>query len=314
MRNIKHLGKLISIFCVVTLAVGCGDVSVRPNDTVSSDHPANDSFLSGTKPDIKIPNASGKLVKDNKYASIDYSNCSEGYVFVSYFGSSPKVKMRITGPDSVTYTYDFGNCQDSFPLTAGSGKYKVEVFEIIEGTEYSTVFSASFNADINDEMSVFLYPSHMVAFDASGTAVKKADEFYDESSSELELIDKILDYVTSNVSYDCELAETATGSYIPNADNTIARGKGICSDYATLMTVMLRSQGIPARLEVGYADDAYHEWLSIHTNEYGWVRNLLEFDGEKWVLTDPTFIDNMGNKAYKKLIGEGNIYTVKYIY
>lgn len=314
MRDLKHLGKLISIICAAVIIMGCNGVSSRPAGSVSSDYVTNDSFVQGSKPSIKVPEAPGKLVKDNKYASIDYSNCNEGYVFVSYFGSSPKVKMRITGPDSITYTYDFGNCQDSFPLTAGSGKYTVEVFENVEGTEYSTVFSESFNAQINDEMSVFLYPSHMVVFNSSSEAVKKADELYDSSSSELELIDKILQYTTDNVSYDTELAETATGSYIPNADVTISQGKGICSDYATLMTVMLRSQGIPARLEVGYADGAYHEWLSVHTTEYGWVRGIIKFDGEKWVLTDPTFIDNMESKTYKKIIGEGNIYTVKYTY
>lgn len=306
--------KTVFFLLTAVLLTGCNGTVVSSGNPSESAIPANDIFLSSPKPSIKIPEAPGTLVLENSYASVDYSNSSEGYIFVSYFGTSPKVKLRITGPDSVVYTYDVTAPSDIFTLSAGSGNYKAEVFENIEGTEYSTVFSQTFDASISDDLSAYLYPSHMVNFDSSYEAVKKADAIYDNSSSELEVIDKILDFTTENVSYDYELAETAAGSYIPDADTTLARGKGICSDYATLMTVMLRSQGIPARLEVGYADDAYHEWLSVHTEEYGWVQNLLHFDGEKWVLTDPTFIDNKGQKGYSKFIGEGNHYTVKYIY
>ena len=39
---------------------------------------------------------------------------------------------------------------------------------------------------------------------------------------------------------------------LPSVDETLKTKKGICFDYAALMTAMLRSQGIPTKLEIGY--------------------------------------------------------------
>lgn len=60
---------------------------------------------------------------------------------------------------------------------------------------------------------------------------------------------------------------------------------GYCENYATTMTVMLRSQDIPARYVAGYTagervgDDQYlvrgadaHAWVEVFFEDYGWVR------------------------------------------
>ncbi|MDH5019953.1 transglutaminase domain-containing protein [Halobacterium rubrum] len=60
---------------------------------------------------------------------------------------------------------------------------------------------------------------------------------------------------------------------------------GYCENYATTMTVMLRSQGVPARYVAGYTsgervgDDQYlvrgadaHAWVEVFFEDYGWVR------------------------------------------
>jgi transglutaminase-like putative cysteine protease len=59
---------------------------------------------------------------------------------------------------------------------------------------------------------------------------------------------------------------------------------GYCTYFATTMVAMLRSQGVPARLETGYSsgqqvgDDEYvvrgqdaHAWVSVYFPEHGWV-------------------------------------------
>ena len=69
---------------------------------------------------------------------------------------------------------------------------------------------------------------------------------------------------------------------------TLSTGKGICFDYAALMTAMLRSQGIPTKLEIGYSGEVYHAWISTYIDEIGWVDNVIQFDGKSWSLIDPT--------------------------
>jgi transglutaminase-like putative cysteine protease len=80
------------------------------------------------------------------------------------------------------------------------------------------------------------------------------------------------------------------------------------------MAAMLRSQQIPTRLEVGYAKDAYHAWVSVYTTETGWLNGLLEFNGNTWTLVDPTFGANNSESSLKKFIGDGSNYTLQKLY
>lgn len=89
-------------------------------------------------PKVLTPSADGTVVYNNDYASIDASNTSQGYIMVSYSGDCPKVKVQITGPDQVPYTYlliDRG-AYTTFPLSAGNGAYTIQVLENVEGDSY----------------------------------------------------------------------------------------------------------------------------------------------------------------------------------
>ena len=97
-------------------------------------------------------------------------------------------------------------------------------------------------------------------------------------------------------------------------DEILTSGTGICLDYAAVMAAMLRSQSIPTRLEVGYAKDAYHAWISVYTKETGWLNGIISFDGKTWTLMDPTFGANSSESALKKFIGDGSNYTLQKLY
>jgi len=98
-------------------------------------------------------------------------------------------------------------------------------------------------------------------------------------------------------------------------DSVLAEKKGICFDYASLMTGMLRSQGIPCKLVVGYAGKAYHAWISVWTAETGWIEGTIYFDGSTWHRMDPTFASSgSSSKSIMQYIGDGSNYTEKYLY
>jgi len=330
---IPHLTYKTSYFLTFILLVsalslcGCGNHSSSdagsvveassvslPESPVATSSGKGSSGTRDNTPHVLTPTAGGKTVYDCSVASIDATNVAEGYVVVTYKGSSPKVKLQITGSDGVTYTYNLTKGSDVFPLSAGSGSYTVAVYENVSGNQYSTAMSQSVNATITNTFGPFLYPNQYVKFTASSKAIAQAVTLAQGASTDLDVVSNVYNYIITTVSYDHDQAATVKSGYIPNVDTVLSRKKGICLDYAALMAAMLRSQNIPTRLEVGYAGEAYHAWISTYIKDVGWVNGIIEFDGKNWELMDPTFAANSSEKALKKFIGNGSNYTTKYIY
>ena len=252
----------------------------------------------------------------NDVAAIDASNTSQGYVMVNYNGSCEKVRLQITGPDQNCYTYlitEHGN-YTAFPLTAGNGSYSIQVMENIGGDSYVLSLEQTVDVQIENEFLPFLYPNQYVDFKADSNAVKKGSELAEDTWTDLEVVQNIYNFVIKNISYDEEKAQNVSYGYLPNVDDTLASGTGICFDYAALMTAMLRSQNIPTKLEVGYSGDTYHAWISTYVDDKGWVDNIIEFDGDSWQIMDPTLGANNDSKSVKKYVGDGSHYVVKYTY
>ena len=267
-------------------------------------------------PNCLVPEMCGTDVFQNDLANIDYSNSSEGYIFVTYTGVNEKVKLQITGPDEVKYTYSLktDGSSDDFPLSAGDGTYLINVFENIKDAQYSLACSLEIDVTLNDPYLPFLYPNQYVKFNKDCKSIAKAAELAAPADTDLDVVSNVFNYIIRNVVYDQEEAETVQSGYLPDVDEVLATGKGICLDYSALMVAMLRSQQIPTRMEVGYAGDAYHAWLSVYINGVGWVNGLIEFDGVDWSLMDPTFTASNGSEFLKSFIGDGDNYTLKYIY
>ena len=267
-------------------------------------------------PKVLIPSADGTAVYNNDYASIDASNLSQGYVMVSYRGDCDKVKIQITGPDQNIYTYllTARNTYMTFPLSSGNGTYSIQVLENIADDSYVVSLTQDVDAQIENEFLPFLYPNQYVNFNTDSKAVEKGRDLAADTWSDLEVVQNIYNYVIKNISYDTEKANSVSYGYIPNVDETLANGMGICFDYAALMAAMLRSQNIPTKLEVGYSGDAYHAWISTYLDEKGWVDNIIEFDGHDWQIMDPTLASNNDSSAVKKYVGDGSNYVVKYSY
>lgn len=285
------------------------------NDAATEGNTVTDNNYRDNTPLCLVPVADGIAETHNDVASIDYSHASEGYVCANYTGSCPKVKIRVTSPDSTVYTYDLhGNGYEVFPLSSGNGDYEVTIYENISGTNYSTCLYEKVSATITDEFTPFLYPNQYVNFSADSRVVAKGAELAATAASDLEVITNIYDYITANITYDYAKASDPPTGYTSDVDAILDSGTGICLDYAAVMASMLRSQRIPTRLEVGYAQDAYHAWISVYTADTGWLNGIIEFDGNVWTLVDPTFGANTDNKTLKKFIGDGSNYILQKMY
>lgn len=262
-----------------------------------------------------LPQASGTVVYGSDTISIDASNSGEGYVMVKYAGASEQVRLQITIPGGTVYTYALAIGQyETFPLTGGNGSYHMDVLEHAYDDMYALAFSQDLEVTLNDEFKPFLYPNQYAWYTQESRAVQYGIELSDQSADDLGYVENVYRYVIENITYDKEKAENVRPNYLPDIDETMDTGKGICFDYASLMTAMLRSQGIPTRLEIGYSGEAYHAWISVYLKEAGWVDNVIEFDGTSWTLMDPTLGASNNKKSVEKYIGDGSNYVVKYSY
>ena len=308
MKYRLHLSYLlIAIFCL--LLGGCSGSSSASRKEHSG--PPRDSM-----PKVLTPSADGVTVYQNDFASIDASNTSQGYVMVKYNGANEKVKLQITCPDQSCYTYLISDrgAYDTFPLTAGNGSYTLQVLENVAGDTYTVSLTQSINVSIEDEFLPFLYPNQYVNFHADSQAVSKGSDLAKDTYSDLDVVQNIYNYVIKNISYDTEKSQNVSYGYVPDVDDTLSSKKGICFDYAALMTSMLRSQNIPTKLEVGYSGDAYHAWISTYIDDKGWVDDIIQFDGDTWQIMDPTLAATNDSAAVKKYVGDGSHYVVKYTY
>ncbi|MBD5548800.1 MAG: transglutaminase domain-containing protein [Lachnospiraceae bacterium] len=295
------------LFCLMVIFQGCNKT---PEPYVSTSTTIRDNT-----PECLVPSADGIRNFINAYVALDTSHMDDGYIMAAYLGSNPKVKLQLIGPDHMTYTYDMtSSTYEVFPLSAGSGNYTIGVYENIIDDLYATIFSTTIEANISAPMHAFLYPNQYVKFDASSQVVSKAQELVAEAHDDLEAINFIYSFVVSNITYDFDKAENVQSGYIPNVDEILEIKTGICLDYAAVMASMLRSQRIPTRLEVGYAGDAYHAWISTYVEDQGWINGMIQFDGQNWSIMDPTFAANAGEEEIEHFIGEGGNYVTKYVY
>ncbi len=313
---------LIFVLLAAFFLTGCGG-SDSDKDAFGSEAAAQEDTAkkdSGKKrksvQQFLLPQASGAVVYGNDIASIDASNTAEGYVMVRYAGGAAKAKMQITLPDQTQYTYNLGQNGDyeTFPLPGGNGAYHIDVLENAYDDMYALAFAQDMEVTLNDEFKPFLYPNQYAWYTQESKATAYALELSQESSDDLNYVENVYRYVTDSIVYDKELAANIPAGYIPDVDRTMESGKGVCFDYASLMTSMLRCQGIPTKLEVGYSGEAYHAWIDVYLKESGWVDKIIKFDGNSWTLMDPTLAANNNRSSVGEYIGDGSNYTVKYSY
>lgn len=243
---------------------------------------------------------------------IDTSHVSQGYVAASAVSTS-RLKFQVLFGD-IKYNYDLPSdgTPQCYVLQSGSGVYTFRVMQNTTEDKYAEVYSTTVSVQLENELVPFLRPSQMVDYTAESECVAKAAELATQASTESGVVANIYEYIQNNIVYDTQKAETVQSGYLPDPDETLRSGKGICYDYASLAAAMLRSQGIPTKLITGYVQpgDLYHAWNMIWLEETGWITVKIEAPAHSWERIDLTFAAG-ASAAYT---GDGTGYTDRLTY
>ncbi len=248
-------------------------------------------------------------------AAIDVSHASDGYVAVSAQATS-RLKFQVTSGQA-SYNYDLPQDGSAIvcPLSFGNGSYTFRVMQNTSGSNYVELFSTTADVELASEFAPFLRPNVYCDYDADSACVAKARELVESASNQGDAVRAICEYVVDNVTYDDDKAAQLKDSsgYVPDPDDTLSSGTGICFDYASLGAAMLRSQGIPAKIVTGYVspNGIYHAWIMVYVDGT-WKSAQFSVTPNTWSRVDLTFAassdGNSGN------VGDGKDYTDRFVY
>jgi chemotaxis protein histidine kinase CheA len=213
---------------------------------------------------------------------IDTSGIKSGYVGVKYKKPDNKRYKVLIEKDGKRYAYDLtaNGSLEKFPLQMGDGKYIIRVMEHVEGTQYRTISSKTIEVKTSGKYDAYLASVKMIRWNNSMSAIKTAKQLAGNSSSDMDKVKKIYNYVVSKIRYDADKLGKLPSNYVPDIEKTFKTRKGICYDFSSLFAGMLRSVGIPAKLVKGYASgvEGYHAWNEVYIESKG-----------KWIVIDTSY-------------------------
>ena len=244
---------------------------------------------------------------------IDTSGVDNGWVGAAAV-SPARLKFQVNCGE-MTYNYDLPSdgTPTLFPVNMGDGDYTFRIMENIEGSSYAELDATASSVSLKSEFDPFLIPNIFCNYDTDSKCVAQARKLTEGVENQGEAVREICTYVADSVTYDYDKAEKLAQSsgYIPNPDDTLRTGDGICFDFASLTAAMLRSVGLPAQVVTGYVspNDLYHAWVMVYADGT-WQTAHFSIKPNRWSRCDVTF----ASAGSGSTIGDGTTYTDRFIY
>lgn len=278
------LEKLVSENAIVNQA-SVKDEGRTNENTSSSSVKKADSTASKGETRTEVKQEVKTEVRNDKPTTpyMNDGNKNSGSVKVAYYNDTDrKMKLGITKDGSTKYfSFNGKGEEESFPLQSGSGEYTINLYLNESGTSYKCIKTWNITVSIKDSNSVYLASSNLVNWESSSSAKSIARELTSNLSSNEAKAKAIYNYVLNNIRYDMNKANSVGSSYVPSLNGVLSSKSGICYDFASLYTGMLRSVGIPAKLIMGTSANAsgYHAWSEVYING-SWMTVDTSYDSQ----------------------------------
>ena len=209
------------------------------------------------------PEAPGGALQYSGSLVVDLAGASEGYFQAAVQGGgSSRHKMRVTKDgQKLTYDMKLDGTYEVFPLQLGSGYYDISLYRNVSGKQYAAAGSVGVSVSLSDSEVCFLYPNQYVNYSEESPSVLKAVEICATVEGK-PAYDTVCSWMGKNFVYDFVKAITVKAGTLPDIETCFEKKMGVCQDLSAITCSMLRTQGIPARLVIGYADGNYHAWVT----------------------------------------------------
>lgn len=269
------------------------------------------------------------VIETSEHGGIDYGNAAkQGYV-MAWIESEQRAKLRIEktdGDSQQIFDYDINSegRREVFPLTFGTGQYRVTLFEkqAGEGIRYSGVVKCEFETQMTEqeaEIKPYMYPTVYAYYTKDSQSVQLSRELSFGCNDDIDVVNNVYEYVKTNISYDEAKATAAGKRYTPNPDETLQTKTGICFDYASVVTALLRAQDIPTRLVIGRVSTEeglrLHAWNEVLLQTPGTIDGSIEVPGGSWVRIDLTYAAALGaGRDLEQFVGDGSNYITEEIH
>ena len=214
--------------------------------------------------DAVWPESSGTVVETGGKLMIDASHADQGYIMVCVAEpTSHRMKVRMSyGGAQLTYDLNSDGMYETFPLQMGSGEYEFSLYENVKGNKYSAEGRVVLQVQLADENAAFLVTNQYVNYDLYTAAVQKSDELC-AGQSPRDVYNAVTGFISSEFAYDFVRAKNVSPGMLPEIDYCYDNRMGICQDLSAVTACMLRVQGVPTKLMIGYAGKYYHAWTVV---------------------------------------------------
>lgn len=251
----RRLLIIVLVITALTLIVGFGTRTVSITTYQDEAIPA---IVSDNEGQTQIHKSERLTVlKDDGYLLVKSEAVGENYF----------IQVRsVDGLKEYGYIPDTNEFQ-TVPLP-DSNKAILLLLEKTDGNNCKILESIEFHINIKNERKRYTLPNVFVYYDEGSLAAKTAKQLKDESNSDLDFVIKAFEMV-SKLPYDYEKYFNINELplfYIPDVDEVLISNTGICSDKATLLAAMLRSQGIPTKYVTGEIPAGAHAWNEVYIN------------------------------------------------
>ena len=235
----------------------------------------------------------GNKTKKSGMLTIDYSNCTEGYVMVKAKPTKKALKLRVVHNEmDIHYDLNSKGEYEVFPLQDGNGKYTFTLYAKAKGNQYQKLNTISITVDMPDPNRCFLYPNQYINYTPDTPAIIRAQEICEGITDPIEkaraiyraiFLDDTIEYEITNSEGETEIVygEEIKFTYrqldpspLPNINKAFATNAGVCKDQAGLYTAMLRSVGVPAIYAVGDGEPS-HAWTVLIINGKRYQMDLI---------------------------------------
>lgn len=314
-RTVRVMGVLLVTMALGAPLVACGQSGGGGSTPGEASQPADETSgpAYSLPAEVVVDAMDGAAAVAGNGVSIDTSHAADGVVFATGLTDRRcKLQLRL-GDQSYNYDLPRDGSPIAAPLNMGNGTYDVRVMGNTGGSSYVEVLAEPVAVELSNDRIPYLQPNVFCAYDGQSAAVAKAREIAAGAENQGDVVKAVYQWMTEHITYDdAKAAELANSTgYIPNPDETLATGKGICFDYASLSAAMLRSLGIPCRVVTGYVDpgDLYHAWNMVYIDGQ-WHGVEISVDPETWSRIDTT----LGAAAGNATVGQGTGYTDRFTY